>query len=38
MWCSTRLVAANRTRIITFALAAQLPTIFNTGTYVEAGV
>ena len=31
------LVAANRTRIITFALAAHLPTIFNTGTYVEAG-
>ena len=30
------LVAANRTRIITFALAAHLPTIFNTGTYVEA--
>ena len=31
------LVAANRTRIITFALAAHLPTIFNTGIYVEAG-
>ena len=31
------LVATNRTRIITFALAARLPTIFNTGTYVEAG-
>jgi putative ABC transport system substrate-binding protein len=31
------LVAANRTRIITFTLAAHLPTIFNTGAYVEAG-
>ena len=32
------LVAANRTRIITFALAARLPAIFNTGAYVvEAG-
>ena len=31
------LVAANRTRILTFALAAHLPTIFNTGAYVEAG-
>ena len=31
------LVAATRTCIITFALVAHLPTIFNTGTYVEAG-
>lgn len=32
------LVAANRTRIITFSLAARLPAIFNTGAYVvEAG-
>ncbi len=31
------LVAANRTRIITLALGAQLPTIFNTRDYVQAG-
>ena len=31
------LVAANRTRIITFALSARLPTSFNTREYVEAG-
>ena len=31
------LVAANRTRIITFALSARLPTIFNVREYVEAG-
>ena len=31
------LVAANRTRIITFALGARLPTIFNTRDYVQAG-
>jgi hypothetical protein len=31
------LVAANRTPIITFALAAYLPTMFNIRDYVEAG-
>jgi putative ABC transport system substrate-binding protein len=31
------LVAANRTRIITFAVSARLPTIFNTREYAEAG-
>jgi len=31
------LVAANRTPIITFALAAHLPTMFNIRDYVEAG-
>jgi ABC-type uncharacterized transport system substrate-binding protein len=31
------LVATNRTRIITFALSARLPTSFNTREYVEAG-
>ena len=31
------LVAANRTRVITLALGAQLPTIFNTRDYVQAG-
>jgi putative ABC transport system substrate-binding protein len=31
------LVAARRTRIITFALAARLPTSFNAREYVEAG-
>jgi putative ABC transport system substrate-binding protein len=31
------LVAANRTRIITFALGARLPTIFNNGNFVQAG-
>jgi len=31
------LVAANRTRIITFALGARLPTIFNTRVHVQAG-
>jgi putative ABC transport system substrate-binding protein len=31
------LVAANRTRIITFALSARLPTIFNTRAYLEVG-
>ena len=31
------LVAANRTRIITLALGARLPTIFNTRDYVQAG-
>jgi len=31
------LVGANRIRIITFALAARLPTIFNERAYVEAG-
>jgi putative ABC transport system substrate-binding protein len=31
------LVAAHRTRIITFALVAHLPTIFNTSAYAEAG-
>jgi ABC-type uncharacterized transport system substrate-binding protein len=31
------LVAANRTRIITFALGARLPTIFHTRDYVQAG-
>jgi ABC-type uncharacterized transport system substrate-binding protein len=31
------LVAANRTRIITFALSARLPMSFNTREYVEAG-
>jgi ABC-type uncharacterized transport system substrate-binding protein len=34
---SDGLVAANRTPIITFALAAHLPTIFNIRDYVEAG-
>ena len=31
------LVSANRTRIITFALAARLPMMFNIREYVEAG-
>ena len=31
------LIAANRTRIITFALSARLPTSFHTRDYVEAG-
>jgi putative ABC transport system substrate-binding protein len=31
------LVGVNRTRIITFALGARLPTIFNTRDYVQAG-
>src|SRR5262245_62311556 len=31
------LVAASRTRIITFALSARLPTTFNAREYVEAG-
>jgi putative tryptophan/tyrosine transport system substrate-binding protein len=31
------LVAANRTPIITFALAAHLPTMFNIRDFVEAG-
>jgi putative ABC transport system substrate-binding protein len=31
------LVAANRTRIVTLALAARLPTTFNTRPYVAAG-
>ena len=31
------LVAANRTRIITFALGARLPTIFDTRQFVQAG-
>ena len=31
------LTAANRTRIITLALGARLPTIFNTRDYVQAG-
>jgi putative ABC transport system substrate-binding protein len=31
------LVAANRTRIITLALGARLPTIFNTREHVQAG-
>ena len=31
------LVAANRTRIITLALGARLPTIFNTRDFVQAG-
>jgi putative ABC transport system substrate-binding protein len=31
------LVNANRTRIITFALGARLPTIFGTGDYVRSG-
>jgi putative tryptophan/tyrosine transport system substrate-binding protein len=31
------LVGANRTRIITFALAARLPTIFTARDYVQAG-
>jgi putative tryptophan/tyrosine transport system substrate-binding protein len=31
------LVAANRTRIITFELGARLPTIFHTRDYVQAG-
>jgi putative ABC transport system substrate-binding protein len=32
------LVSANRTRIITFALGARLPTIWNTRGFVQAGV
>ena len=32
------LIAANRTRIITFALSARFPTIANSREYVEAGV
>jgi putative ABC transport system substrate-binding protein len=32
-----QLVGANRTRIITFALGARLPTIFNTHHFVQAG-
>jgi putative ABC transport system substrate-binding protein len=31
------LVAANRTRIIMFALGARLPTIFNNENFVQAG-
>jgi putative ABC transport system substrate-binding protein len=31
------LVAANRTRVITFALGARLPTIFNNENFVQAG-
>jgi putative ABC transport system substrate-binding protein len=31
------LVGANRTRIMTFALTARLPTIFNTRDHVQAG-
>jgi putative tryptophan/tyrosine transport system substrate-binding protein len=31
------LVTANRTRVITLALGAQLPTIFNTRDFVQAG-
>jgi putative ABC transport system substrate-binding protein len=31
------LVNTNRTRILTFALSARLPTIFNTRVYVQAG-
>ena len=31
------LVGANRTRIMTFALTARLPTIFNTRDYAQAG-
>jgi putative ABC transport system substrate-binding protein len=31
------LVDANRTRIITLALGARLPTIFNAGYFVQAG-
>jgi putative ABC transport system substrate-binding protein len=31
------LVAANRTGVITFALAARLPTSFNTREHVQAG-
>jgi putative tryptophan/tyrosine transport system substrate-binding protein len=31
------LVGANRTRIITFALGARLPTIFNNRVHVQAG-
>ena len=31
------LIAANRTRIITLALGARLPTIFNTRDFVQAG-
>jgi ABC-type uncharacterized transport system substrate-binding protein len=31
------LVTANRTRIISFALGARLPTIFNNGTFVQGG-
>src|SRR5215204_5835489 len=31
------LLAASRTRIITFALSARLPTTFNAREYVEAG-
>jgi putative ABC transport system substrate-binding protein len=34
---SSALVAANRTRIITFALSARLPTIFSYRDYVKAG-
>jgi putative ABC transport system substrate-binding protein len=34
---SDALVAANRTRIITFALSAKLPTIFSYRDYVKAG-
>jgi putative ABC transport system substrate-binding protein len=34
---SDPLVVAHRTRIITFALSARLPTIFNIREYVEAG-
>ena len=34
---ASALIAANRTRIITFALSARLPTSFNTREYVEAG-
>jgi putative ABC transport system substrate-binding protein len=34
---SDALVAANRTRIITFALSARLPTIFSYRDYVKAG-
>jgi putative tryptophan/tyrosine transport system substrate-binding protein len=34
---SDALVAANRTRIITFALSARLPTIFGYRDYVKAG-
>ena len=32
-----QLVAANRTRILTFALGARLPTIFGARAYVQAG-
>ena len=34
---SDALMAANRTRIITFALSARLPTIFGYRDYVKAG-